>query len=94
MGAYAGTLMGALQGMEENDSNEDTDRTVRKAGVMVAVNILEENRERIATQILELFGAQNIEKSVGDWRNGEWIDFDPLSPPRLIDAPSSAHQSI
>ena len=94
MGAYAGALLGALQGMEENASNENTDRTVRKAGVMVAVNVLEENTERTATQVLELFGAQNIEKSLGEWGHGEWIDFDPSSPPHLIDAPSPVQPSI
>lgn len=94
VGAYAGALMGALQGMEEDTSNEDRDSTVRKAGVMVAVNVLEENTELIATQVLELFGAQNIEKSQGEWRDGEWIDFDPSSPPHLIEAPVSAQQRL
>lgn len=94
VGAYTGALMGALQGMEENTSNKDPDNAVRKAGVMVAVNALAENSQRIATQVLELFGAQNIEKSIGEWRHGEWTDFDPSSPPHLLEPNSPVRQNV
>jgi hypothetical protein len=86
VGAYVGSLRGALGSMEDRDGNSDTRAAaaqpeVRKAGMMLAVSTLDAASETRAIQLLRSAGAEDIEQGVGTIRNGEWIDFDPLSPP-------------
>ena len=38
--------------------------------------------------VLRAEGAQDIERADGTWQAGQWIDFDPLKPPLLVDLPS------
>lgn len=82
VGAYAGSLVGSLQGMIKS---EQTGTPIRASGVIVATRIMETfGAENSLIQILEQHGALDVEKTEGLWRNGEWVDFDPIIPPRLL----------
>lgn len=94
MGAYTGALVGALQGMDETSPTDSPNSAVRLAGVMVAVKLRAETDEHAAVQVLELYGAKNIEKSIGEWRDGEWIDFDASAPPHLLEATPSVGRNV
>lgn len=91
VGAYAGSLLGSLQGMHEKDDSEPSGEPLRRsAGVFVAVKIdATSENESVVIKTLESEGAQDIEKTEGRWRSGEWVDFDPVTPPRLIRAPKT-----
>ena len=86
VGAYAGSLLGSLKGMDENDERaQSPDNVGRSAGVMVAVRINPESSEADSViRTLKQQGAQDIEKTEGQWRAGEWFDFDPVASPRLV----------
>jgi hypothetical protein len=32
-------------------------------------------------------GAVDIERAEGEWRDGDWVDFNPIAAPRLVDVP-------
>lgn len=91
VGAYAGSLLGSLQGMHEKDVSERHAEPLRRsAGVLVAVKIdALSGNEPDVIQTLEAQGAQDIEKTEGQWRSGEWVDFDPVAPLRLIHTPKT-----
>jgi len=93
VGAYTGALVGALKNMEEADEHPDAvpDRSEpgaepppRKAGVMLAVAVASP-AERDAAIDIHGTHAQSVEEAEGVLQDGDWIDFDPLAPPRLID---------
>jgi hypothetical protein len=83
VGAYTSSLVGGLKETEEEPKPEHED--VRPAEVLVAVNADAAGipPERIV-QILESAGAWQVEEAQGTWEDGEWVDFDPVSRPRLI----------
>jgi len=100
-GAYAGSLVGALNKMEEKATVDEhvagpvasadvpaDVKPVRSAGVMVAIRASEFSKRVNAVNILRAAGAQDIERADGNWQGGQWIDFDPLKPPLLVDLPA------
>jgi len=91
LGAYVGSLVGALHGLEGRGSSEQPVR--RPAGTLVAVRIESGNAEQSAISTLLTHGAIHIEKAEGVWRDGQWIDFDPLAPPRILDGPNTESSS-
>ncbi len=86
VGAYTGSLVGSLQGMDDHTDNPDpSDNPTRASGVIIAIRIAEpSDAEGSVVHSLEQRGAQDIEKTEGQWRNGEWVDFDPVRPPHLL----------
>jgi len=88
IGAYVGSLVGALHGLE--DSGTETEPVRRPAGVVVAVKIENGNAEQAAISTLQAQGALHIEKADGQWRDGKWIDFDPVSVPVIVDSPAGS----
>src|SRR5215471_5529185 len=98
VGAYTGSLVGALKGMKKpadpdktgrraqsTDSEIDpSGRPPRPAGVMVTVYAPDEDKRSIAIDVLRSAGAHDIEHANGEWRDGKWIDFDPLKAPDLV----------
>ena len=85
MAAYTGSLLGVLNGLgDESDSDEKHDR--RPAGVILAVRIADQTSEKRIINALQSQGAVDIEKADGEWCNGEWMDFDPIAPPKLVAA--------
>jgi hypothetical protein len=77
VGAYTGSMVGAMQGLGARESTE------RPGGVMVAVNA--SDGEERALDILRARNADGIERAQGEWRDGDWTDFDPAKPPSYVD---------
>ena len=86
IGAYLGSLAGALHGMEGRGTQEDPVR--RPAGIVVAVRIESGKAEQSAISTLQTYGAIHVEKAEGQWNDGKWIDFDPLSMPVILHSSS------
>ena len=95
--AYTGSLAGALTGSDdENNSTVSPDGTrnagignsqihaVRQGGVMLAVRIAHADSQARVVDALRLAGAADIEIASGEWRDGDWVDFDPLDTPTLV----------
>lgn len=80
-GAYAGSLAGAVNRMGDDRPAVEP----RPAGVMVAVNTDSAEDEELAVDLMRDRGARLIERAEGSWRNGKWVDFDPVSPPDVIE---------
>jgi hypothetical protein len=57
-------------------------------GIFVAVRAVEFAKRVAAVNVLRAKGAQDIERADGTWQAGQWIDFDPLKPPLLVDLPA------
>lgn len=79
VGAYTGSLVGAVQGLGKDQDRE------RPAGVMVAVNTGEGENQGKAIQVLRDRGARGVERAEGQWRNGDWVDFDPVRRPSYVE---------
>lgn len=92
VGAYGGSLVGALNRMEEPEgaaadtpSPDGTSAAPapRKAGILVAVAVKTATQEDEALEILHQ-RAEEVEEATGELRDGDWVDFDPLRPKKLI----------
>ena len=79
IGAYTGSLMGALSGTRKPDeAAATTEHPVEQpGGVRVAVNVDRAGTEPRAVEVLVGVGAQTISRAEGEWRDREWKDFDP-----------------
>lgn len=80
-GAYAGSLAGAVGRM-----GGDPQAPPRPAGVMVAVNADTPESEALAVDLLRDQDARMIERADGTWRDGRWVDFDPVAPPDVVES--------
>ncbi len=83
VGAYTGSLAGGLSGAGESD---ELAPVPRRSGILVAVCGSDDHASQRAIEVLGAEGAEDIEVADGTWRDGQWIDFDPVAPPRLITA--------
>ncbi|MFD4836689.1 hypothetical protein ACFWP0_04220 [Achromobacter sp. NPDC058515] len=97
VGAYLGALAGALwvigrgkRRAQAAPSAPQTHPTVRQAGVMLALHVPPQ-REATARQVLRDAGGHDIERAHGRWLDGKWEDFDPLTPPRHVEAPTTTN---
>ncbi len=103
-GAYAGSLVGALGDMDETPATASDKppvqavaverslspaSTVRSGGMLVAVRAVEFAKRVDAVNTLRAEGARDIERADGTLQAGQWIDFDPLKPPLLVDLPAA-----
>jgi len=87
LGAYTGSFLGTMSKLGDAGDAERLDASPgRMGGEMVAVRVLNPEAERTAIDVLRAHGAQDIERREGEWRNGQWVDFDPVAPPATIDA--------
>jgi hypothetical protein len=82
IGAYVGSLAGALHGMEGRGSKEHPMR--RPAGIVVAVRTEGGTAEQKVVTTMQTQGASHVEKANGQWQNGTWVDFDPVSIPVIL----------
>ena len=81
--AYTGSLLGALNGLgDESSPDRGPDR--RPGGIILAVRLAGPDAEKRVIRDLEHQGAADIEKANGEWRNGDWVDFNPVARPRLV----------
>lgn len=84
VGALAGSVAGAVASTDEapdKASVSDATPTVRHAGLMVAVCVTPES-ESLVMEAMKNAGAQDIERATGEWRDGQWVDFDPTAAPK------------
>jgi hypothetical protein len=85
-------LLGALDNTDDSNNPaapaaRDTVRhseSPRKSGVLVAVAVAASIQQETAIRILRDHGAADCECTEGTMVAGEWTDFDPLTPLRLI----------
>lgn len=83
IGAYSGSLVGAMQGLGEDEVKTGApDR--RPVGVMLSVRIAEPQDEKRVIDTLRAQGAADIERAQGTWSAGDWSDFDPVARPQLV----------
>jgi hypothetical protein len=91
LGAYTGSLAGTFAKLGDKEGARESDASPgRPAGVLVAVHVDDPEAERVAMDILRTHGAKDIERRQGIWENGEWKDFDPVTPPKRVPGEQSA----
>lgn len=93
LGGYIGALLGALISTRwKRPVRQPGAATGRRyAGVMLAVRAEGENATRVA-QVLARNGGRDVEEAEGTWRDGQWVDFDPVHSPVLTTRlPAGAH---
>ncbi len=91
VGAYGGSLYGALGGMAAARS-EETEASImamqsakhRQSGTLVAVVANDAVLQDTAERILHAHGAHDIERRDGTLQNGQWLDFNPNLPLQLV----------
>lgn len=82
-GAYVGAFGGALNGLGDDDGKPHVPDN-RPGGIILSVRIaVPENEERVIAT-LRAEGAADIEQAEGKWLDGDWVDFDPVTVPRLV----------
>lgn len=92
VGAYAGSLYGALSNTDDKNNPETQDaraglrrsESPRKSGMLVAVAAPASAQQDTAIRIMRTRGATDIERTEGNIVAGEWTDFDPLTPLRPV----------
>jgi hypothetical protein len=82
-GAYMGSLAGAMDGMGKQDDKPAPAKR-RAGGIMLSVRIAKPAHEKRVIAALRAQGAADIEQASGDWRDGDWVDFNPVEAPRLV----------
>lgn len=84
IGAYVGSLLGALSKLRSGASHRATVEhpVEREPGQMVAIRVDRPGTESRAIETLKRYGADQIERTEGEWRAGDWKDFDPRIPSR------------
>jgi len=86
VGAYIGSLGGALLATRSaaRAYRPGHSTGIRRAGVLTAVHVTAAT-EAAAARVLRDCGGKDVEKAEGRWRDGDWVDFDPVTPPVLSD---------
>ena len=79
-GAYIGSLAGAMHGLEDKKGAPQR----RPSGVILSVRIADPANKSKVIDVLRAKGAADIEQAQGEWRDGDWVDFDPVAVPRLV----------
>ena len=85
VGAYIGSLAGAMFATRDEPQPEqppDATLRTRHSGVLLATRVTPD-KEAEAARVLAEAGGMDVEEAAGRWRNGEWVDFNPLSPAKL-----------
>ena len=87
VGAYAGSLAGAVDGMGDHGKKPHAPHR-RPAGVMLAIRIAKPEDDTRVIDALRAGGAADIEQAHGEWRDGDWVDFNPVARPHLVESAS------
>ncbi len=92
VGAYLGSLAGAMD--ELSDKNEKPRALERRpGGVILAVRIADPANEQHVIDTLRVQGAMDIEQAQGEWRDGDWTDFNPVARPMMVESKSTGRIS-
>ena len=89
IGAYTGSLAGALNVMGADSAATNTRVMSRPAGVRVAVRVPTLEKRSLVLAALVRHHARSVEEAEGAWRDGMWMDFDPVSIPRWVVPPKA-----
>ncbi|WP_050463983.1 hypothetical protein [Herbaspirillum autotrophicum] len=85
-GAHVGALIGSLDATaDSDDGTHANENQVRRAGMRVAVAIVDDEQQRRVVATLRELGAVDMEYSEGSIVDGDWTDFDPLTSPHYLD---------
>jgi predicted lipid-binding transport protein (Tim44 family) len=81
LGAYLGSFVGTMRKLRGGRRDEaSVEHPLEpKAGRMIAVNVDRPATDERALKVLREFGARDVGRADGTWRNG-WKDFDPRAP--------------
>jgi hypothetical protein len=82
VGALAGSVAGAVssgRSKEESERSDDPQPQARRGGLMLAVRVTPQS-EPIVREVLDDAGVGDIERATGEWRDGQWVDFEPTEP--------------
>ncbi len=82
VGAHIGNITGSLGAMKDDGETNDGP-PVRHWGMMVAVAVSGDDEATRAVDLLRSLGAIDIERARGTIENGDWTDFNPVSPPHF-----------
>jgi hypothetical protein len=93
VGAHIGSLPGSLGSTDHSGAEDPNVLPHRRSGMMVAVTLPEVDWQGKAVEIFKSLGADDIERTEGTIANGDWQDFDPVSPVRLLVPPISSSQN-
>jgi hypothetical protein len=86
VGAHIGSVAGSLSSAKDDGEAADHHESpVRHAGMMVAVSVPDSGEEERVINALRALGAADIERTEGTIVDGDWTDFDPVSPPSLVE---------
>ena len=94
VGAHVGGMAGALTSTRPSDKEKQETETptpdqeavdMRRGGMTLAVRV-DPAMEKTVLDVLRTDGVEDLERADGQWQDGQWVDFDPLQPPRKIDA--------
>ena len=86
-GAYAGSLMGALETMHKDGPGTGTANDPihpRHSGILIGVVARTPEEQAKATDTLQNLGALEMELAEGTITDGEWNDFDPRKSVTLL----------
>jgi hypothetical protein len=86
-GAYAGSLAGAVGSLGKGETRPEEPLN-RPAGVVVAVYAPTASERERANAIFQRHRPHGIEEADGTWKDGTWIDFNPVSIPEWRKAPA------
>jgi hypothetical protein len=86
IGAYTGSLAGALEGM--TDASARGGIPARPAGVMVMAHAPTPAAREQALAAFTHQRARGIEEAEGQWIDGTWADFSPVSRPHWLVPPA------
>lgn len=81
-GALIGSIAGATRSMGQDEPAADKP-TARPGGVMVAVHAATTDTQPIVAAMRDA-GSKLVEMADGDWRDGQWKDFDPVRAPTEV----------
>ncbi len=89
VGGYTGALAGTLRKLGTRSDHERW-----PSGVMVAVNLEGGAAQTEVLRILRAWGGDPVQCVEGEWREGGWRDFNPVSAPQSVndasqDAPAA-----
>lgn len=83
VGAFGGALAGGVAATEDGSAQPDSREhpVAKPGGVVVAVRVdrVDGGESRAVRTLLEQ-GAIEVQRGPGRWRDGRWVDFDPVGP--------------
>lgn len=86
VGAHVGSLYSFSKMKDAGEAEQGGENAAepRKPGILVAVALADASEEQAALEVLRRLGAHHLERAEGTIVGGDWVDFDPINFPKLI----------